>query len=742
MAKKSKLREPVRNWSLRHKILLPFFLILLLLGTVSTGSFVLLITQALQKTANDRLFACQDVIFREIKKQEILLETYTDLIGYAYLISKNDSTSESLVVQQQHLVEKLRNTDISVDFYLADSRDQIPSQSLRDLIDHAARSGQSRFRFATDIGTIPALTVAAPLPGGINPKHVLVLQTPIKPAFLRTHSSGFGVRTSLMSLSGEVISSSETGHNPPVLSRDELEEILTGKQLIRTSSTPRTIKYLFSAIPLGTSELIISVTEIPMTDLNALVNKLTVEGIATLLGFVLLGGIVYYHLLQRQIMRPVERLMHATQAVSRGNLDFHIETSASDELGQVARSFNRMTEQLKTLYSEKIDQETMLASAQEKLRFQNILSGKNRQIEKTNIELTAHVNELSALFDLIQQMLSSLDLDILFGRILQILKDVVPCDEVVLLLYNSETQKLLIRKTLGIDQDTLEGVSFGLDEGITGEVARTWEMIHLRKVHDDQRNLHYKGRNATIGSLLSIPMVVKNELLGIVNLHKNDEGGFSDREIQLVQTVTGQAAMSIENARLYNKTREMSNTDPLTQLANRRHFQDVLEKEIAEARRYSSNFSLIMIDIDHFKRYNDAHGHLQGDVVLQEVAQGLRNNIREIDLAARFGGEEFVILMTKTNKEGARAAAEKLRLAVAEKIFPGAETSQPGGKLTLSLGVAEYPEDSDNATNLLNLADQALYRAKEEGRNRTVAWNSEAPLLPYLSVRPIFKNAD
>jgi diguanylate cyclase (GGDEF)-like protein len=143
-----------------------------------------------------------------------------------------------------------------------------------------------------------------------------------------------------------------------------------------------------------------------------------------------------------------------------------------------------------------------------------------------------------------------------------------------------------------------------------------------------------------------------------------------------------------------------------------------------------------MIDIDHFKRYNDAHGHLQGDVVLREVAQSLRNNIREIDLAARFGGEEFVVLMTKTSKEGARAAAEKLRLCVAEAIFPGTETSQPGGKLTLSLGLAEFPDDSNNATDLLNLADQALYRAKEEGRNRTVAWNSEAPLLPYLSVPP------
>ncbi|OHB33144.1 MAG: hypothetical protein A2X84_00715 [Desulfuromonadaceae bacterium GWC2_58_13] len=735
-------RESVRNWSLGYKILLPFFLILLLLGTITTVCFVQLITQALQKSTDERLLASQEIIFREIKKQETLLDTYADLIGYAYLIAENDTVSENLIVQQQHLAETLRNSDISIDIYSADSWNQLPSQSLRDLIDQATRSGKNRFRFTTDIGAAPALTIASPLPGGNRTRHVLILQSPIKPSFLRAHSSGFGGRTSLLSLTGEVLSCTENSHQPPILSPKELEDILNGQQIIRTSTSPRSIKYLFSAIPLGTSELILSVTEIPMTDLNALVSSLTFQGIATVLGFVLLGGIVYYQILQRQVMRPIERLMRATQAVSRGNLEFHIETSASDELGQVARSFNQMTKELKTLYEQKIIQETMLAAAQEKLRFQNILSEKNRQIEKTNVELTSHVNELSALFDLIQEMLSSLDLDILFGRILKILKDVVPCDEVVLLLYQTEARKLEIRKTLGIEQTLLDGLSFDLDEGITGEVARTRKMIHLRKVHDDPRNLHYKGRNATIGSLLSLPMVVKNELLGVVNLHKNAEDGFSDREIRLAQAVAGQAAMAIENARLYNRTREMSNTDPLTQLANRRHFQNVLEKEIAEALRYGSNFSLIMLDIDHFKRYNDAHGHLQGDVVLQEVAQILRSNIRQIDLAARFGGEEFVILMTKTTKEGARAAAEKLRLCVAEKIFAGAETSQPEGKLTLSLGVAEYPEDSNNATNLLDLADQALYRAKGEGRNRTVAWNSEAPLLPYLSVRPISPSSD
>jgi len=232
-------------------------------------------------------------------------------------------------------------------------------------------------------------------------------------------------------------------------------------------------------------------------------------------------------------------------------------------------------------------------------------------------------------------------------------------------------------------------------------------------------------------------MIVKDQLLGVINLHKKPEGGFSEREIRLTQAVTAQAAIAIDNARLYQQTRELSNTDSLTRLANRRQFQTVLEKEFAQARRYRSNFSLIMVDIDHFKLYNDCHGHLQGDGVLREVAHILQDNIREIDLAARFGGEEFIILMPKTNKEGARAAAEKLRRCVAGKDFPGAGQSQPEGRLTLSLGIAEFPDDGQEPEALLERADQALYQAKNMGRNRTVAWNSAAPPLPYLDVRPL-----
>ena len=222
--------------------------------------------------------------------------------------------------------------------------------------------------------------------------------------------------------------------------------------------------------------------------------------------------------------------------------------------------------------------------------------------------------------------------------------------------------------------------------------------------------------------MLSIPLVTHNNMCGVLNLHKDRINSFKDNEIALSKTVATQAAIAIENAQLYKQATELSITDALTGLSNRRHFQDILNREYVLTQRYSASLSLIMIDIDHFKKYNDTHGHLQGDIVLKKVATCLLHNTRGIDLTCRFGGEEFVVLLPKTTTQGANTAAEKLRSVVEKEVFTGESESQPGGTLTLSLGVASYPADTSDMMNLLELADQALYKAKELGRNQVVTY--------------------
>jgi diguanylate cyclase (GGDEF)-like protein len=164
---------------------------------------------------------------------------------------------------------------------------------------------------------------------------------------------------------------------------------------------------------------------------------------------------------------------------------------------------------------------------------------------------------------------------------------------------------------------------------------------------------------------------------------------------------------------------EMALRDGLTGLLNRRAFDVRLNEEVRRASRYNRPLALLMLDIDYFKHYNDSHGHPQGDRLLCELAQLLTQNVRVSDTVARYGGEEFAIILPETIKTKAMMVGEKIRAAVAEHPFPLAET-QPGGALTLSLGVAAFPEDLPESNVLLDRADQALYRAKHTGRNRVV----------------------
>lgn len=207
--------------------------------------------------------------------------------------------------------------------------------------------------------------------------------------------------------------------------------------------------------------------------------------------------------------------------------------------------------------------------------------------------------------------------------------------------------------------------------------------------------------------------------------------------LDLISAVAGRAA---EKARLVTQNRELleqltrANTelkeanlalkelavrDGLTALYNHRYFQEAFVLEVARSKRYGKQCSLIFMDVDNFKMYNDTNGHPQGDALLKTLAQLMTTHLRICDTAARYGGEEFVLLLPETPKEAALGVAEELRCRVAEHPFPGGET-QPLGKVTISIGVAAYPRDGMEAPELLDFADQLLYKAKNSGKNMVV----------------------
>ncbi len=170
--------------------------------------------------------------------------------------------------------------------------------------------------------------------------------------------------------------------------------------------------------------------------------------------------------------------------------------------------------------------------------------------------------------------------------------------------------------------------------------------------------------------------------------------------------------------------KELARKDGLTDLYNHRFFNQLLETEVSRARRYNRVVSLLMIDIDHFKRYNDSHGHPAGDVALKRLAYLLRHSSRDCDFVARYGGEEFAVIAPEASTDSARRMAERIRSLVEEAEFDGEEV-MAGGRLTISIGVATFPMQASDKRELVERADEALYRAKALGRNRVVVYGEE-----------------
>jgi diguanylate cyclase (GGDEF)-like protein len=181
-----------------------------------------------------------------------------------------------------------------------------------------------------------------------------------------------------------------------------------------------------------------------------------------------------------------------------------------------------------------------------------------------------------------------------------------------------------------------------------------------------------------------------------------------------------QAAQAIVRTRLYEQAERLATTDGLTGLLNRRTFNAQLQRRLREAQRYNRPLSLLLLDIDHFKKVNDTHGHPAGDAVLRGVAQLAQKQARETDMVARYGGEEIALILPETDGRGAHAIGERIRKGVAAAAHP---TQQGNLRVTVSIGVATWPGSPPEAEGLLQAADKALYRAKEGGRNRVCAAN-------------------
>jgi diguanylate cyclase (GGDEF)-like protein len=262
-------------------------------------------------------------------------------------------------------------------------------------------------------------------------------------------------------------------------------------------------------------------------------------------------------------------------------------------------------------------------------------------------------------------------------------------------------------------------------EGIAGWVAQEGIPVIVPDVSLDKRfssrvdkQTHFKTR-----SLMCVPIKSQGRVIGVLEVVNKITGEpFTKEDLNLLMRLVDQAALTIERTTLYQKMAELVVTDDLTKLFNTRYLNRTIETEIQRSNRYKTSLSLIFIDIDYFKNINDQHGHLIGSKILVELGQLIIKCLRSIDIVARYGGDEFVVVLPQTPPKAAVQIAERIRKSVERNTFLKKEGYTL--KMTASFGVASYPESAKTKEDLIRLADEAMYRVKYTTRNGVYAINA------------------
>ncbi|MHB8792382.1 MAG: diguanylate cyclase [Thermoleophilia bacterium] len=330
--------------------------------------------------------------------------------------------------------------------------------------------------------------------------------------------------------------------------------------------------------------------------------------------------------------------------------------------------------------------------------------------------------ELTALYEISNALQSPLDRDLMLKRALDTITSLSVFNvEHKGGIFEVEGNRLHLLVSEGHSLEFIKAhKNMTIDDCLCGQAVRSGELIYSDSSYKDSRHtIHYP--NMTDHGHVIVPLKTGEQVTGVLYLYLPAGTKFDWRQQKLIETIGTQLAIAMENARLYEETRALSLHDPLTGLANRRLMSIELEKTLARSSRTGKPFSLVMLDLDHFKNYNDMYGHAAGDQLLAGVSGLILEEIRRIDLGARYGGEEFLLILPDTELTDAMDVAERIRARTASTEFPISEGMRTTG-ITVSLGVVSWEPGIVSEEILVARADTALYMAKSRGRNRVESW--------------------
>lgn len=444
-------------------------------------------------------------------------------------------------------------------------------------------------------------------------------------------------------------------------------------------------------------------------------------------------------LLESLVSSRLRRLMGVLENAEQGSFLVRAEVDRRDEIGHLAIGLNQLLGVITEIEAGYLEREHGQRNDQAQKNMLKRLEDTLVKLERSNEKLKRKVKAQELLMEAAHRLGGTLKREVVVERLLGLVKDKLQWPKFAFFLHDNR-QERLIMKLMGFFGLPVHAIELNqrmeAGEGIAGLALQTGTPVLVGNLSDAKVHKVWKLQGSPvntdelvekIGSVLAVPFLHKGKVIGVFVALDDHSHAFDEEDLTLLNALGAQVALAVVNAELYETTLELATSDPLTGVMNRRAMVKQIEFELARANRFDTSMAILLIDVDHFKSYNDRMGHVLGDQALKALAQSLKENVRKVDTVARFGGEEFCVILPQTDKEGAEIVAQKICDGVRNVKLTGVE-QQELGHLSVSVGIAvatgkEEEDDEENAvTKIIAMADEALYEAKRRGRDRFVVY--------------------
>lgn len=310
----------------------------------------------------------------------------------------------------------------------------------------------------------------------------------------------------------------------------------------------------------------------------------------------------------------------------------------------------------------------------------------------------------TALLNLHQKIESKLGKEKAFREAVKILKNLIKCDGCAIILFEGKKARVVAESGFSRIFKTTE---FSKNQPAINYIIKTGKSIYTGDTEQGKFKRCVPS-GCMMKSLICIPLKIKGKTKGIIHIDSFEKNKFTKEDVNFAKLLAAELSEILETSLLYSKMEELASIDPLTGCLLRRNLYRDLQKEIVRSERYNKSFSIIMIDVDNFKKYNDKFGHQKGDLLLKKITKKIKDNLRKVDSIYRFGGDEFIVILPETDKKGAEKFCERIKKEIAKIEIKAKDRIQ----ITISTGIATFPEHGKKPKELIEKADQKMYAEK------------------------------